>query len=349
MVERLETKTFMCEAPSNIALLKYWGKEDGKLQWPCNDSISISLSFSYTRTLATELNKGQDKEGQAKDHIFFFGNQEMFRHDSFAAKTFKHLDFLQKELNKQTFLKIISENTFPQGCGIASSASSMAALTVASIAAWTHSSNLTNLEKLGFTRNKLSDLARIASGSACRSLWQGFVLWEKNASPVTQKAYPLNSPWLLAHTIVLLTEEEKKIPSTMGHLTVRTSPLFAPRLEGLEFKKIEILKAIESQNLKSLGLLIEEEALSMHGVMMSSTPPNFYFNHLTGNFLAWVRQIRKNENLEVYFTLDAGPNAHLICQEVDRTKLEFFLKRDYPHLKYIKDAWGKRDLRLEEL
>ena len=175
----MEGKVFVAEAPSNIAFLKYWGKDDAKAQWPSNDSLSMTLSHCRTRTQSV-LRK------DFTDFLISFDGQ-ILKDGSKKDKIQRYLSFLKDKFHFEGFLEVETENNFPTGSGVASSASGFAALTISSLAAWTGSQTFEDLNEKGFSLEKLAYLSRLGSGSSCRSFFGGYVVWEKGKSPENQE------------------------------------------------------------------------------------------------------------------------------------------------------------------
>lgn len=314
-------KTYKATVPSNIAFLKYWGKKDQEFNWPFNDSLSMSLKDLVTITTAT-LSESSDFE-------FCFSGVIRSRSDQTAKKAFSHLDYLAKRFDLKKKLRIVSENSFPTACGIASSASGMGALTIAALAAWHGAASFKELEENGFDLETLIELARVGSGSACRSLMGGFVVWEAGSTANDQRVSQLYDErhWPLKDVVVILSQQPKPVASSKGHLGVATSPLFKPRLAGIPERKALMKEALKAKDISKLGLLIEQEALEMHSVMMTQDPPCDYFIPATSQFLGFIRYLRQNQGINSYFTLDAGPNVHLICEADSLDKLYKELER----------------------
>lgn len=328
------TLRYKIEAPSNIALLKYWGKRDAINQWPANDSFSMTLKNARTATSAAVIQNPADL-------ITWRG--ERLEHDHPAAKRIvHHLDRLRAVLCIDSRLEIDTVNTFPAACGIASSASGFAALTTAALAAWTGGQSLSDLEQLGFSRGQLALLARLGSGSACRSLWGGFVQWRAGSAPESQTVEQLfdENHWPLVDIIALVSDSEKKISSRLGHQAAFTSPFMEPRLAVLPERMKNMIAAVASRNLEALGILMEAEALEMHSVMMSSTPAANYLLPETTALLSWIRKRRYFGDFPAYFTIDAGPNVHLLCEPKDVPKIMRALSDDWPGLKLFQDETG---------
>lgn len=285
-------------AGSNIAFIKYWGVFDASLNLPQNNSISMTLADAHTTTTV----QWDDKQRLQQDEIVIDGKLLEER----AARLLRHLDRIRKLAGVTYRARMTSQNNFPAASGIASSASGFAALTVAACAAL-------GLE-LGEAR--LSALARRGSGSASRSLFGGFVEWERGHDDASSVARQLHPPehWLLYDVVAVVSSTEKAVSSEDGHKLALSSPLNAGRVASLDCALTEVRHALAERNLARLGPIIEQDALAMHAVMMTGTPSLFYWQPGTLEIIHAVRRWREQENIEVYFTIDAGPNMHLICQ-----------------------------------
>ncbi len=311
---------YKVRVPTNIAFLKYWGKSNTQEQWPANDSLSMTLDLC-TETLAS-LHALPEKNGTLSFHSL----QELSETPHFLHKGLLHLQFLAKEFAFDKKLYLQTYNEFPSSCGIASSASGLASLTLAALCCWTESSSFEELEEKGFSRERIAHLSRLGSGSACRSLWGGFVLWQRGEKAQDQKVGPLAQTWALRDCVVILSDEEKSVSSTEGHRYASTSPLFEKRLIGIPERLRNMKEAIEEKNLEKLGPLLEEEALNMHEVMASSTPSCVYMTNTTFDFLEYLVTSRREFGIPMYFTLDAGPNVHVIYEEATRERVEKVLE-----------------------
>jgi diphosphomevalonate decarboxylase len=285
------------KAGANIAFIKYWGVADKSINLPLSNNISMTLEAMYTKT-TVEFDTALEK-----DVVIIGGHQE---EGDPLKRASRHLDRLRKRAGITTRARIISENNFPMAAGIASSASAFAALTVAANAAL----------GLGLDARQMSRVARCESGSASRSLFGGFVEWQAGHDDESSYAKALASKehWPeLRDVVAIVGQERKKVSSAQGHLLAPTSPFLSSRLEQVRQQLPQVRQAILERDLAKLGPLIEADALAMHFVMMSSTPALFYWSPAT------LRLIRKcqawrDEGLQVYFTIDAGPNVHLICE-----------------------------------
>lgn len=322
----MTAKRYIAKVPSNIALIKYWGKREK--QWPANDSLSMTLTSSQTVTIASRL--------KSSSFEVFVGKHQLFPTDPFAKKIFSHLKFLATNLDFADGLRIETSNTFPASCGIASSASGMGALTLAAIAAWEDQC------ESPLSLQKLAHLARMGSGSACRSLLGGFVAWNAGDHPSLQSIEQVAKAehWPLADLIVVTSAKAKSTSSSAGHETANTSPLFAIRTAGIHERMRIAREAIAARDLSTLGPLMETDALDMHAVMMTSKPALNYFTEATVAVLQWIRDQRKAGTLEAYFTVDAGPNPHILCRLEDAQKISALIHEAFPHFEILNDQVG---------
>ena len=328
------SRSFRAVAPSNIALVKDWGKRDEATQWPANDSLSMTLSESQTITTARRTSDGFDS--------FSMSGHTLHSREDADHKIFHHLNRVRESLNVSGRLEIISENTFPTGCGIASSASGFAALTLASAAALTGESAWDALATRGATRTKLADWARMGSGSAGRSLLGGFSRWNtgEHANAQTIRQEFTQDHWDLADVIVVLSSQEKHTSSSEAHRAAWGSPLFAARLAGVPERIKIVTQAIRERELPLLGREIEADAMEMHAVAMTGSPAINYFSEDTIRFTAWVRKQRGAGNFPAWFTIDAGPNVHLICRQSDASDIATTIRKEWKNAKLIMDRVG---------
>jgi len=310
-------------APSNIALVKYWGKKENQI--PSNPSLSFTLNNCKT---VTTLQYEPKKEKNISFDLLFEGQPK----ESFRPKIQKYFERIQ-ELCPYVLdyhFTIDTKNTFPHSSGIASSASGMAAL----------SANVMALEKLvnpneteDYYLQKASLLARLGSGSACRSIKGNIVVWGEtdsieNSSDLfgVEFPYEVNSVFENYHdTILLVDKGEKQVSSTVGHELMHNHP-FAERRFQQAHENITKLKAIlKSGNLTEFIALVESEALTLHSMMMTSMP---YFILMKPNTLEIINQIwkfRETTNIPVCFTLDAGANVHVLYSNNYKEEVQKFI------------------------
>ncbi len=245
---------FTAIAPSNIAFIKYWGKKDADLRLPTNGSISMNLSNLSTKTtVGFSLSYKEDKiDG---DEPFSLKEKN---------RIIAHLDRIRKLAGVSTKAKIVTKNNFPIGTGLSSSASGFAALTLAASKAL----------GLDLTEKELSIIARLGSGSACRSIPDGFVEWLKGNSSESSYARSIYAPgyWNLVDTVAIVNQGRKKISSSEGQRFVGTSPFYPKRLSHMENKIKTLKKYLKDKNFQSFGELIQLEALELHAIMLTSQP-----------------------------------------------------------------------------
>ncbi|MBN1138447.1 MAG: diphosphomevalonate decarboxylase [Anaerolineae bacterium] len=285
-------------ANPNIALVKHWGKADEALSLPANPSLSMNLAALTTVTTV------EFRPGRAADVAEIDGRTAAGQAlDRVAA----HLDRVRALAGSGERARVASRNDFPAGTGLASSSSAFAALTLAAAQA----------AGLSLDEAGLSRLARLGSGSACRSVPAGFALWEKEEA--RQIAPPEH--WDLRDVIAIVTDQPKAVGSHDGHILAPTSPLHEARLAAVPGWLAAVKDGLARQDLAAMGPAIEADALAMHGVMMTSQPSLLYWLPATVAVLQAVRAWRAG-GLEVYFTLDAGPNVHCLCRAAAAVEVE---------------------------
>lgn len=286
-------------AHPNIALIKYWGNRDDTLNLPANGSISFNLAALEARTSVT-FTKGLPADSLAI-------NQEPASEQA-LARVSSVLDLVRAKAEIYTQARVESTLNFPIGTGIASSAAGFAALALAA-------STAAGLE---LTEKELSRLARRGSGSACRSIPGGFVEWLPGGSDETSYAVSIAPPdhWNLADVIVVLQNQPKKTGSREGHTYASTSPLQDARVADTP-RRLQICReAVCRKDFGALAEVIELDSNMMHAVMMTSSPPLQYWEAGSISLMRAVPAWR-SEGLQVAYTLDAGPNVHLVCARED--------------------------------
>jgi diphosphomevalonate decarboxylase len=286
-------------AGSNIAFIKYWGVDDAAINLPQNNSISLTLADAHTTTTLEWL----PARDLTRDELTLDGVRLDERK---AARLVRHLDRIRALAAVDDRARVVSQNNFPMASGIASSASGFAALTTAAC----HALGL-NLDA-----TRLSAIARRGSGSASRSLFGGFVEWERghdDASSVARQLHPADH-WDLYDVVAVVSGAEKAVSSEQGHQLAGSSPLNRGRVAGLDHALTEVRTALADRDLHRLGPVIEQDALAMHAVMMTSSPSLLYWQPGTLEIIHAIRHWREQEGLAAYFTIDAGPNIHVICE-----------------------------------
>lgn len=299
--------------PSNIALIKYWGKYANQI--PANPSISYTLNHCNTQT-SMEFMANEPFSVQT----FLAGNEEI----KFAEKIekyFKNIEPYLPWILKGKYI-IKTENTFPHSSGIASSASGFGAI----------ANCLMELDKLFGTENqeprhktkKASFLARLGSGSACRSLYNGLVVWGKTdevegSSDLFAVKYPdseIHSIFKNFNDWVLLIHEgQKTVSSTVGHGLMNTNPYAERRFQEARENFIPLKEILKSGNLDKFITLVEHEALTLHAMMMMSEPAFILMKTGTMEVINKLWNYRKETGNPLFFTLDAGANVHLLFPE----------------------------------
>lgn len=282
-------------AHPNIAFIKYWGNRDNELRLPRNGSISMNLSGLFTRT---QVNFDA---ALAADELIL-NRQSAIGAD--LERTQRFLDHVRQMAGRQVYCRVVSENNFPTAAGIASSAAAFAALSLAA----------THAIGLRLSRAELSRLARLGSGSACRSVPGGFVEWQPGSDDRTSYAVSIASPdhWALIDCIAIVHSGHKPVGSTEGHSLADSSPLQEARLANAPHRLAVCRRAILERDFDALAAVVELDSNLMHAVMMTSDPPLFYWQPASLHLMKLVPQWRKT-GLPVCYTLDAGANVHVLC------------------------------------
>ncbi len=280
----------------NIAFIKYWGNIDSSLRIPENGSISMNLAELQTRTTVSfDANIAKDTLSINKKNVEGPG----------LERVVEILTLVRQMAGINLRASVWSENNFPVGAGIASSAAAFAALAMAA----------TSAVGLELSERNLSRLARRGSGSACRSIPGGFVEWLPGADDQTSYARSIVPAeyWNLVDCVAIVSHEHKPTGSTEGHALAKTSPLQAARVSDAP-RRLEVCRqAILNRDFDVLAEIIEHDSNLMHAVMMTSSPPLMYWQPGTMAVLQAVQAWRA-AGLPVCYTIDAGPNVHVICQ-----------------------------------
>ena len=286
-------------ANPNIAFIKYWGNRDNTLRLPANGSISMNLDGLYTRTTvsfqtALSVDKliinGHEVRGTGRDRISYI------------------LDIIRGMANIHERAEVVSENNFPSGAGIASSASAFAALALAGSKA----------AGLNPSEQDLSRMARRGSGSAARSIPSGFVEWQAGTGDEDSFAFSIAAPdhWNLVDCVAIVSIAHKKTGSTEGHSIAHTSPLQNARLADAP-RRLEICRrALLERDFNAFASIVELDSDMMHAVMMTSTPALHYWKPASLEVMSRVREWRM-DGIPVCYTVDAGPNVHVLCLETE--------------------------------
>lgn len=336
--------TVRWKSPSNIALIKYWGKKQHQI--PANPSISFTLDACETNTVVSY--RRLDKKSSEFSFDFFFEGKlkDDFRPkiETFFQGIETYLPFL-----REYHFKIETSNSFPHSSGIASSASGMSALALC----------LMSMEKefiaemdTDFFNKKASFLARLGSGSACRSIEGPLVEWGEHSniegsSDVYGIPYPYKINGIFQNyqdTILLVDEGQKQVSSTVGHDLMHGHPFAEQRFAKAHTNLSDFRHVLADGNLGEFIKVVESEALTLHAMMMTSHP---YFILMKPNTLEIINRIwsfREASKANVCFTLDAGANVHVLYPESEKEKVYAFIKNELlrfcPHEKHICDRTG---------
>lgn len=292
------------EAPANIAFVKYWGARDLEAALPANASISMTLDHCRARTTV------EHRPGDGADEVLLARLDGALETPppAFAEGVRRHLDRLRRWAGAAGSFRVATRNNFPTGAGIASSAAGFAALAAAVAAS------------LGRDPDpaELSVLARLSgSGSAARSAMGGYVRWPANDDPgAPATALAPAGHWPLCDLVAVVDTATKEVSSREGHRRAPTSPHYSVRQEKLGERLAAVERAIRDRDLERLGPIVEQEAIDLHLIAMSSRPPIFYWAPGTLEVLEAVRRLRV-DGVSAWMTMDAGPNVHVICEPRD--------------------------------
>ena len=334
------------QSPANIALVKYWGKRP--VQWPMNPSLSFVLKESVVR-IRMDYQIGADIDFHLRG--FSLNGQD---NEAFAGRIERYLSGLSTffPFLRHARLSIHSHSSFPHSAGIASSAAAFSALAlcVGSIEA-----RMTGKEESGseFLR-KASFMARLGSGSACRSLWGGMVIWGHTkwvAGSSDDHGYRLDEGAVhedfrqLNDAVLIVDSRTKKVSSSEGHALMHTHPFRKQRVEQAGHNMERILGALRSGHMDLFGEVMENEALSLHSLMMSSTPGYILMHPNTILMIDRIRSFRQRTHTPAYLTLDAGPNIHLIYPASHKEAVRGFIVEELSSLcedgRWIDDRMGE--------
>lgn len=292
-------------APANVGLIKYWGRADEKLRLPENGSISVNLSHLLTKT-TVEFDRQLKNDQVTVDGRIQPVNNRVSR----------HLDLMRQIAGQKTNAKVVSANNFPTGTGLSSSSSGFAALTLA----------VSEALNLSLPQKDLSVLARQGSGSACRSIPDGFVQWYTGQTSELSYSKSIFPPdhWQISDVVAVVSNEKKNVSSSEGQKSARSSPFYQTRLENINKKISDLRRAIKNKDFRGFGKLIEEEALELHSIMLTSKPSLIYWSPGT---LAVMKRVKlwREQYFPVYFTVNTGQDIHIFCNSQNAQKLRKLL------------------------
>jgi diphosphomevalonate decarboxylase len=352
----IEKGSFQWSAPSNIALVKYWGKKDNQI--PANPSVSFTLNNCKTITKLAFAKKNTSTPLSATDSGFSFDLLfEGKPKEDFKPKIQKFLERIEIYLPflKDYHFTIDTENTFPHSSGIASSASGMAALAM----------NFMSVEKAlnpemtdDYFYQKASLLARLGSGSACRSVKGQVVVWGNQANiKVSSDLYGVAFPNAIHEnfknfqdTILLVDKGEKQVSSTVGHDLMHAHPYAQRRFEQAHENLDKLISIFENGNLDEFIKVVESEALTLHAMMMTSMPYFILMKPNTLHIINAIWKFRNDTKTPLCFTLDAGANVHVLYPENVSAKVLQFIKDELVGFcqngQYICDQIGNGAIKL---
>ena len=320
--EQTQGKIFW-KSPSNIAIVKYWGKYPGQI--PANASLSLTLSETVTKT-SIEFNYSNNRE---RPEIEF--ELEGEENADFLARITRYLKEIEDYLPwlRYTDLKIKSENTFPHSSGIASSASSMSAL----------AAGLCNIEDILFKHSdpenfhrKVSFLARLGSGSASRSVFGKMSVWGQT-SEWSESSDEYAIPVTLIHnnfigmkdSILIIESGKKELPSSLGHRLMKTNHYAKMRFEAAEENMQKLSTILKNGDMYQFIDILENEALSLHAMMMTSSPGYILMKPNSLEAIQRIRNYRNRTGISIGFTLDAGANVHVLYPKAVKDGVRYFI------------------------
>lgn len=344
--------TVAWESPSNLAIIKYWGKHGNQL--PKNPSISLTLTNAVSKTKV--VYSGRESYDGNIDLSFRFEGEENPKFKERIQKYFlsikEHVPFVE-----QLHFEITSENTFPHSSGIASSASAMSALALCLCSIEHELFN--TLEDINDFERKASILSRLGSGSASRSIFDSWALWGKSGEiegssdeyAIGMKEQVHEVFQTLHDDIFILSASEKAVSSTAGHQLMDGNPYSEIRYGEAKRQLFYLMEALRKGDVERFGMIAEQEALSLHALMMVSKPSYILMEANTIEMIKRIRAFRKESGIPVYFSLDAGPNIHLLYPDSVKEDLLGFIVEQLQPLCVdnivIKDQVGPGPLQTE--
>jgi diphosphomevalonate decarboxylase len=316
------------KSPSNIALIKYWGKHGEQL--PNNPSLSLTLREAHTIT-SLDLKKKRSKKTLELDFLF-----EGEKNEKFAAKLEAFLHTRVEEFPWLTAhrLQLRSENSFPHSAGIASSASAMSALALCLLS--TNRMIAKKPEGDAAFLQEASRIARLGSGSASRSIYAGFTVWGKSSAVKgSSDEHAIVAPAQyhadfneLQDSILIVSAHEKSVSSRAGHALMNDHPMAAQRYKNAHVRLKQLLDALKNADWGLFCKTVETEALELHALMMTSDPSFILMHPNTLAIIERIRYFRNTKQIPVCFTLDAGPNVHVIYPYFAKKEVRNFIQSE---------------------
>ena len=321
-----EFEWFAWSSPSNIALAKYWGKKAWQI--PENPSVSFTLDKCRTKMMVISSPKG----GREATLDFYFDGEKA---NQFGKKAFSLINKVMTDypILADFDFQIISENTFPHSSGIASSASAMSALSLC-LTELLFSLCSDSFKSRDFFQ-VASHYARLGSGSACRSVYGGVALWGetkeiKNSSDEYSLAIDEVHEKFLSFrdSVLIISSEQKAVSSTAGHGLMNDHPFKETRYKNAYKNCLSLIELMKSDDLWRWGEIVEREALELHGLMMNGKDSFILMKPNTLSVIEKVREFRQTKNVPIFFTLDAGPNVHLLYPEENLEVVHQFIQQE---------------------
>lgn len=302
----------------NIALMKYWGKNDETLVLPTTTSISFTLDALYTKTtLLTQDN-------QQKHTI-------IINHQMASPSDYSRVSAFLDRFSPNEKVKLVSENFVPIKAGLASSASAYASIAMAA----------NTFFNSGYSLEQLASITRFGSGSASRSILSGFVKWEANSETITT----IDAPMMDIGMFILLIDASQKAVSSREamELTKQTSWMYANWVNQANQQAVHLEEAIKKQDFNTIGAIAQDNALGMHMSMMMAKPPVLYFKEKTIQMMHYLLELQ-TQGVPLYFTMDAGPNIKVLIQHKNRQMIASKLHKllDKEAIIYSKPGQGAR-------
>ena len=301
----MDGKTVSAKSYANIAIIKYWGKEDSQKMIPSTSSISLTLENMFTQTTLTCL------PDDAKSDLFYIDG--VLQDEAEHAKMTAVLDRFR--YGKRQFVRIDTTNNMPTAAGLSSSSSGLSALILAA----------NKLFETNLSQEALAQEAKFASGSSSRSFFGPIAAWDKKSGAV----YPVETQFKLAMIVLVLNDQKKPISSREGMKRCHdTSTSFQQWIEQSDKDYPQMLDYLAAGDFEKVGELTEQNALAMHETTRTSSPAFSYLTDQSYQAMEYVRALRK-QGERCYFTMDAGPNIKVLCLEEDLERLSKRFEEDY--------------------
>lgn len=342
MTSNQDNLIFTWRCPSNIAFVKYWGKKSNQI--PCNASLSMTLSSAYTE-VRLELIKKVSISSDIELTYRFEGKEN----EKFEQRIIQYLDGLRNQFSLLNEYQIVfdSTNSFPHSAGIASSASAFGAIALALLDA---EYQLTGKEIDNYFFEEASNLARLGSGSASRSIFGHYAAWGE-AKEIEHSSNLYAIPVEKVHenfqnmrdAILIVDDQPKSVSSSVGHALMNEHPYAQQRFVQANERVGELIDILHSGDYDAFIRLVESEALTLHSMMMTSNDYYLLMKPNTLKVIEGIWEFRKQTNIPVCFTLDAGPNIHVIYPDYHHEAVRSFLEESFQNsiIDIIFDKIGK--------